>query len=275
MLSTSDHMIVRIVRSAHIPGLEITHYPCLSRGWRFIPEAYTPFLFIKSLGGDVDFLTRGMRTRCRTKSVAIGEAGEPCVLRPRSPMLGDFRVVSVDNQVVGTVLDEIGVGHNASVFTRAPQCDDPCPARSLAHLFRSIGAGGPLDTEERLFAFLTLAARRERVVTPSRTRNTPAVRHARELLHVRFDAVVSLDELARAAGTGKFTLLRAFARELGITPHAYQVQLRMARACRLLARGVSPAEAALAVGYSEQSALQRPFTRLVGVTPGEYAHAIR
>jgi AraC-like DNA-binding protein len=189
-------------------------------------------------------------------------------------MLGDFRVLRVDNQVVGTVLEEMGVRPNTSVFPRVPQCD-PALVASFAHLFEAIAAGGPLETEERLRAFLAMAARDERGVLSPRSRNAPAVRRARELLHARFNAVVSLDELARAAGTEKFTLLRAFARELGITPHAYQVQLRIERACRLIARGVPLPEAALAVGYSQQSALQRPFKRLVGVTPGEYVRASR
>jgi AraC-like DNA-binding protein len=101
------------------------------------------------------------------------------------------------------------------------------------------------------------------------------VARARELLHARFDAQVSLDELAHAAGLSRFALLRAFSRDLGMTPHAYQVQLRMAHACRLIASAVPIVEAALAVGYSEQSALQRPFRRLIGVTPGEYARALR
>jgi len=72
----------------------------------------------------------------------------------------------------------------------------------------------------------------------------------------------------------KFALLRAFSNELGITPHAYQIQVRMARACRLIAQGVPLAEVAHKVGYSEQSALHRPFKRRIGVTPGAYARAL-
>lgn len=101
--------------------------------------------------------------------------------------------------------------------------------------------------------------------------NGRAIARARELLHARFNADVSLGELARAANMDRFALLRAFSKELGLTPHAYQVQLRMARACRLIAEKVPLVDVALAVGYSEQSALQRPFKRLVGVTPGTYA----
>src|SRR5579859_3488855 len=46
-----------------------------------------------------------------------------------------------------------------------------------------------------------------------------------------------LDELARAAGTERYALLRVFSKELGVTPHVYQVQLRMARDCRLIKQG--------------------------------------
>jgi len=91
----------------------------------------------------------------------------------------------------------------------------------------------------------------------------------------QFDTALSLEELAAAANMDKFALLRAFSNELGITPHAYQIQVRMARACRLIAQGVPLAEVAHKVGYSEQSALHRPFKRRIDVTPGAYARALR
>ena len=63
-------------------------------------------------------------------------------------------------------------------------------------------------------------------------------------------------------------------RRSGSSHSSRRVQLRMAGACRLIALHEPLAETAFAVGYSEQSALQRPFKRLVGVTPGNYARAI-
>jgi AraC-like DNA-binding protein len=110
---------------------------------------------------------------------------------------------------------------------------------------------------------------------PHRGRDPHAVYRARELLHARFNESLTLVELSQAAGTDRYALLRAFSHELGMPPHAYQMQLRVARACRLIAEGVALADVAIAVGYSEQSALHRPFVRLVGVTPGEYARALR
>ncbi len=56
----------------------------------------------------------------------------------------------------------------------------------------------------------------------------------------------------------------------GLAPHAYLVQLRLARARRLLADGLSPAETAAALGFADQSHLGRWFRRAYGLTPAAY-----
>jgi AraC-like DNA-binding protein len=50
-------------------------------------------------------------------------------------------------------------------------------------------------------------------------------------------------------------------------PHAFQTQLRVARARKLLREGASPASAALEVGFTDQSHLNRHFKRVLGITP--------
>ncbi|WP_338149160.1 helix-turn-helix transcriptional regulator [Citrobacter cronae] len=68
--------------------------------------------------------------------------------------------------------------------------------------------------------------------------------------------------------------LRSFSREIGVTPHAYLIQLRVRKARRLLATGKSPVEVALLTGFADQSHLTRAFVRQFGVTPGRYQAAI-
>jgi AraC-like DNA-binding protein len=65
-----------------------------------------------------------------------------------------------------------------------------------------------------------------------------------------------------------------FHREVGMPPHAYQIQLRVARARRLVAAGVPLAEVASMTGFADQSHLTRLFKRVVGVPPGQYARLI-
>jgi AraC-like DNA-binding protein len=85
---------------------------------------------------------------------------------------------------------------------------------------------------------------------------------------------VSLAELAALAGVSRFQLLRAFSRELGITPHAYLMQRRVLLAQRFLADGETHAQAAIQAGFSDQSHMTRAFVRQVGVTPGCYRAAV-
>lgn len=80
----------------------------------------------------------------------------------------------------------------------------------------------------------------------------------------------TLETLAAELGTGPFALLRAFKKEYGMPPHTWLTDARVRRARRMLDAGVAPAEAATAVGFTDQPHLNRHFTRIVGVPPGAY-----
>jgi AraC-like DNA-binding protein len=100
-----------------------------------------------------------------------------------------------------------------------------------------------------------------------------AVRRARAHLQDRWDQPVSLVELAGVAGLSRFELIRRFGAQNGLTPHAYQRDLRVDRARALLRDGVPAAAVAATCGFADQPHLSRVFKRLVGVTPGAYARA--
>jgi len=101
-----------------------------------------------------------------------------------------------------------------------------------------------------------------------------AVRRARGHLYERWDQRVTLAELAAVAGLSRFELVRRFGEQNGVSPHAFQTNLRVDRARGLLAAGESPAAVAAACGFADQPHLTRVFKRAVGVSPGRYAHAV-
>ena len=68
-----------------------------------------------------------------------------------------------------------------------------------------------------------------------------AVPRARRHLRERWDQRVALADLAAVAGLSRFELVRCFRTGTGLTPHAYQVNLRIGRASELLAAGMAPA----------------------------------
>ncbi|WP_027214706.1 helix-turn-helix transcriptional regulator [Burkholderia sp. WSM2232] len=88
-------------------------------------------------------------------------------------------------------------------------------------------------------------------------------------------APLTLADLAGEAGISRFQLLRAFAHDTGLPPHAYRMQRRVALARQLIARGVSLADTAATAGFADQSHMTRAFVRLFGVTPANYAAAMR
>lgn len=97
-----------------------------------------------------------------------------------------------------------------------------------------------------------------------------AALRARDYLHAYMTRDIGLDDLARETGTDRFSLTRAFKAAFGLPPHTYLIQLRLARARRMLALGLSPAETAAELGFADQSHLGRWFRRAYGLTPGYY-----
>ena len=131
-----------------------------------------------------------------------------------------------------------------------------------------------LEQETHLRHAITLLVRRHTEAGSSSWRlagATPAIRRARQYLDESYGRDVSLSELARVCGLSPFHLARAFTAQFGLPPHAYLNNLRVTHAKRMIRAGTSLAEVAYAVGYCDQSHLNRRFKRIVGVTPSQYA----
>lgn len=84
----------------------------------------------------------------------------------------------------------------------------------------------------------------------------------------------TLADLAVQAALSEFHFARMFRASMGITPHAWVAQRRLARACELL-RGsprkpLSLEHVAAACGYSHASHLSRRFREELGTTPARF-----
>lgn len=85
-----------------------------------------------------------------------------------------------------------------------------------------------------------------------------------------FPERISLDDLCRLTALSRAALVRAFAKEKGITPYRYLENIRLDAAKRFLENGDSPVEAALKTGFSDQSHFTNFFKSYIGLTPKQY-----
>lgn len=105
---------------------------------------------------------------------------------------------------------------------------------------------------------------------PSQVQSAAIAHRARDYLHAHMGDNIGLSDLARETGTDRFTLTRCFKREFHLSPHAWLIQLRLAHARMLLAKGELPADVAAALGFADQSHLGRWFQRAYRLTPAHY-----
>lgn len=83
----------------------------------------------------------------------------------------------------------------------------------------------------------------------------------------------SLNELSAEFGCAKETLIRLFKQSYGITPKSFVSNARIEKAKVLLRSGISIADVALDVGFSDQSQFHRTFVSYTASTPRQYQQA--
>ena len=241
------------------------------------PRVSLGFTVALNVGGPHRYVARGSRWVVNEGALVVSEPGnvfsaEPCARRHR------VHVLFLDAAILADPEARQSWRHGA--FRRVPVVNDD----GLRKRFRDLAAcvqtrhGDELEAEETLAAFV--AALRAVHTGPALETagagiDRAAIRRAQERLHDAFADAVTLDELARASELPKMRFLRSFKRNIGMAPHAYQVQLRVDLARRMLAQGAEVADAATAAGFCDQSHLHRHFTRTVGVTPGVYRRATK
>lgn len=101
-----------------------------------------------------------------------------------------------------------------------------------------------------------------------------AVRRAEDYLRDHPVADVSLSHLAAHVGLNPYSLLQSFRLERGLTPHAFQMNVRAELSKDALRRGATPVEAATQTGFVGARSLGRVFRRVYGISPEQYREAV-
>lgn len=262
---------VRWTAIAGQPGVELLWAEHSRQLWRWFHETYSVCTL---LSAPSDWTYRNRHLQTREGETMMMEPGEVHVTRKLLAGESTFRVALLGAELVERAATELGVrpphvaGHNGSSSVFA----------AFAQLHVTVEAGASLlEQDSRLATCLEQLITRcnEQPIDNRTGRERLAVRRAKAYLEEHFTENTRLEQLARAAGLSRFHFLRAFAAEVGLPPHAYVLQLRVAHARKLLRAGVAAAEVAAVAGFADQSHFARHFRRVCGLPPAAYQRQMR
>ena len=239
---------------------------------RFTPHVHDTFV--------IALIEEGCeRFRCR-RTEGVASAGSLIVIPPGEVHTGQsggewgwaYRALYPAPEKLGELMAELRDGDaRVPAFDRVV-FDDAALFRVLQRLHAVLtGSDDALQRGSAWREAMTPLLRHAGVSEPATGREDAAVRRVQELLRADAEAMLTLDDLARETGLSPWHLNRVFSRSVGLPPHAWRNQWRLAQAKRLLRGGMGSAEVAATLGFADQSHLHRLFKRAFGITLGGYA----
>jgi AraC-like DNA-binding protein/quercetin dioxygenase-like cupin family protein len=258
--------------------------------WR---DSTLPFVELRSTYASVQTYKPHFHPQLSFGAVIAGETRASCSGRERLLRQGDLvliapQVVHSCNPIAGQprsyhmlYLDEAWCLENVSALQ----------GQSLASVWGDVGVIRNSGLFAQYLELVTslpdlrateVAAQLQRLLTAAVDGNCPAAplpqgrqsaERIKQALLDRIESPATLDELARAFGCRKETLIRVFRRAFHITPQAFVNNARIEQAKQRLKAGEKIADVAADLGFSDQAQLHRTFVSYTASTPGQYRRA--
>ncbi|HEY8549516.1 MAG TPA: AraC family transcriptional regulator [Vicinamibacterales bacterium] len=238
----------------------------------------------------------GGEYRFTPDALALSLGHHPCRVEMRfdgrswdgTSLRGDLKVMPVGQERVFRHRDRCSFTFIALPCARIPRGSELRPHAilrdaPLRHVIdallaeNALGRPGALFQEAISTAIVARLRELDRCPRPQQTRRLPPAALARviDYLEAHLADDVSVAELAAVAGLSPSHFSELFRNAIGEPPHRYHTRLRVQRARQLIESGTSVSDAALEVGFFDQSHLTRHMRRLLGTRPGELRRAAR
>lgn len=227
----------------------------------------------------IGFVENGERClSCRNKEYTIEQGSvllfhpgdnHACVQSDNGTL--DYRGFNISKEVMLDLSEEVTGKRQLPGFSKNVVYDEEaiCYLRSLHEMVMN-GVGEFGKEESLLFLISTLIQNYGQPFESCIPECRQEIDRACEFIDKHFTERIYLDQICRHAGLSKSTLLRAFTKAKGITPYRYLETVRINEAKKLLAKGMSPLEAAIQTGFSDQSHFTNYFSSFIGLAPGVY-----
>jgi AraC-like DNA-binding protein len=268
------HEQAKFWRDPDLAGLEILHASYLTHS--FAPHSHGCFV--------TSVIDKGAGTIWYRGALHFAPAGSLVLLNPDEMHTGQvqsedgwrYRALYPSMELLSHVAVGIAERSWHTYFSSTPIIYDQELAHLLHRLHSALAEGATLlERESHLLQtcahLLSHYAEYPPVSRPV-GKEPQAVRLAREYIEAHFARNISLAQLALVSGLTPFQLVRVFHQALGLPPHAYHNQIRLAHAKRRLLAGEPIVMVAYETGFTDQSHLTKRFKRVYGVTPGQIMH---
>ena len=182
-----------------------------------------------------------------------------------------YRMLYIDPVLIQQVL-----GGKPLPFVAGGLSDDVRLQRAIESFMQAVDH--PLEALEEDDAIYDLAHALNAVAGTRRGRRAfdyPAAQRAREYIHSRNGASITLDELEHVSGRDRWSLSRDFRALFGTSPYRYVTMRRLDRCRELALAGIGLADAALIAGFFDQSHMTRHFVSSFGLPPSRWLGMVK
>lgn len=262
----------RMWRTADLGGLEL--FRATISAFAFHPHAHEEFFIALTETGVATPMYRGSRHILGPGDLLVLNPEESHAGGPPSGRTWTYRAIYPSPSLMREIAAELPRSKKPEFH--GDSIRDPRVAERLRrfHELSEQSGSSALEREAHLTEALVLLIARH--AAPQQDLRSlggerQSVERTKAYLEEHAHENVSLRELARQAGLSPFHLCRVFRGSTGMTPHAYQTQVRIRRARNLLRAGMPITLAATESGFYDQAHLTRHFKRVMGLTPGRYA----
>ena len=263
---------IRVWRTAGYQGIELQRGVEVTR--RVPPHWHDEYQLCLVHGGAGELFYRGVHHANPPWSLFIVHPGEVHSNRATVERGCDFRTINAAPEIREQAAEAVGFERHALPFFPSPVLLDDEALKRFQRLHELLEhPAARLERDASLLETLAHLVRRhaQDAPTPGKDGREPqGVGRVRDYLEAHFADEIPLQRLAAIARLSPYYLNRSFRRAFGLPPHAFQTQLRLAKARKLLRQGRLPATVAAETGFADQSHLTRRFKTVVGVTPGVY-----